>query len=68
MYIDSQVWLQVQFLITTVFFFLSPIPFSSGVSYIIYLPLNDLGPPLVDRPSHYLSACPIEHPYRLSMS
>ena len=41
---------------------------SSGVSYIIYLPLNDLGPPLVDRPSHHLSACPIRHPYRLSVS
>ena len=41
---------------------------SSGVSYIIYLSLNDLGPPLVDRSSHHLNACPIGHPYRLSVS
>ena len=42
-------------------------PFPSGVSYVIYLPLNDLGPLLVSRPSHYLSACPIRHPYRPSV-
>ena len=31
------------------------------VSYIIQLPLDDLNPPFVDRPSHYLSAYPIRH-------
>ena len=38
------------------------ISFFSRVSCIIYLPFNDLGPPLVDHPGHYLSVCPIEHP------
>ena len=37
------------------------IPFSWRVSYIIYLPLDDLGPPFVDHLGHYLSACPIRH-------
>ena len=34
-------------------------PLFSEVSYIIYLPLNDLDPPLVDHPDCYVSACPI---------
>ena len=43
--------------------FSTDFPTSSSwrVSYIIYLPLDDLGPPFVDRPGHYLSACPIRH-------
>ena len=44
------------------------IHFSSGVSYIIYLSLNDLDPPFVDHLGHYLSACPIRHPLWPSMS
>ena len=39
--------------------FLIPSPWR--VSYIIQLPLDDLGPPFVDRPGHYLSTCPIRH-------
>ena len=50
------------------FFFLFSIPLSLGVSYIIYLPLNDLGPLLVDHPSHHSSAYPIGHLHRLSVS
>ena len=38
-----------------------PIPSPQRVSYIIQLPLDDLSPPFVDRPGHYLSACPIKH-------
>ena len=38
-----------------------PIPSPWRVSYVIYLLLEDLGPPFVDRPGHYLSACPIRH-------
>ena len=68
LYIDFQIWLQVQLLIATVFFPQPLDPLSSGVSYIIYLPLNDLGPLLVDRLSHYLSAFPIGRPYRPSVS
>ena len=30
-------------------------------SYILQFPLDDLSPPFVDRPGHYLSACPIRH-------
>ena len=67
LYIDSQIWLQIQLLIATMFFPQSPDPLSFKASCIIYLPLNDLGPPLVDRLSHYLSACPIGHPYRPSV-
>ena len=47
----------------SVFLLISP-PLSSGISYIIYPPLNNPGPPLVDHLNHYLSTCPIEHPYR----
>ena len=70
LYIDSQIWLQVQFLIATVFFPppLDLDPLSSGVSYILYLPLNDLSPPLVDCLSYYSSAWPIGHPYRPFMN
>ena len=68
LYIDSQIGLQVQFLIAIVFLFLSSPPLLSRVSYIIYLHLNDLGTPLVSSPSHYLSACPIRHPHRPSVS
>ena len=50
------------------FSFYFSILLSSRVSYIICLPLNDLGPPLVDRPSHYLSACPIGHPHKPSVN
>ena len=35
--------------------------FTWRVSLIIYLPLDDLGPPFVDRLGHYLSACPIRY-------
>ena len=65
LYINSQNGLQVQFLIATMFLFLFlNLPLSSGISYIIYLHLNDLGPPLVGCLSRYLSACPIRHLYR----
>ena len=37
------------------------IPSLWRVSYIIQIPLDDLSLPFVDRPSHYLSACPIKH-------
>ena len=41
--------------------FLPPPPSPQRVFYIIQLLLDDLGFPFVDRPSHYLSACPIRH-------
>ena len=68
LYIDFQIWLQVQLLIATVFFPQPLDPLSSRVSYIIYLPLNDLGSPLVNRLSHYLNAYPIGRPYKPSVS
>ena len=64
LYIDFKIGLQVQFLIAIIFLFRSPPPLSLGVSYIIYLHLNDLDPPLVGHLSHNLSACPIGHPHR----
>ena len=44
------------------------IPSPWRVSSIIQFPSNDLGPPFVDHPSHYLSLCRIGHPLWLSMS
>ena len=44
------------------------IPSLSEAPYIIYLPLNDLDPPFVDHPGHYLSACCIGHPLWPSVS
>ena len=38
-----------------------PIPSPWRVSYIIQLPLYDLGPQFVDHLGHYLSAYPIRH-------
>ena len=38
-----------------------PIPSFWMVSYIIWLPLDDPGPPSIDHPGHYLSAYPIRH-------
>ena len=38
-----------------------PIPSFWTVFYIIQIPLDDLSLSFVDRPSHYLSACPIKH-------
>ena len=38
-----------------------PIPSPQRVSYIIQLPLGNLGSPFVDCPGHYLSTCPIRH-------
>ena len=58
LYIDSQIWLQVQFLI----------PSPLRVSYLIWFSLDNLGPPLVDYLNHHLSACPIEHPHKPSVS
>ena len=47
----------------SVFLLISP-PLSSGISYIIYPPLNNPDPPHVDHPNHYLSTCPIRHRHR----
>ena len=41
-----------------------PILYSWWVSSLILLILNDLGLPLVDHPSLYLSVCPIGHPFQ----
>ena len=41
-----------------------PISSPWRVSYIIQLPLDDLGPPFVDHPGHYLSACLIRHLFK----
>ena len=45
------------------FLFFSLCLHPSRFPYIIYPPFIDLGPPFVDRPGHYLSACPIGHPF-----
>ena len=37
------------------------IPSPQRVSYIIQLPLDNLGSPFVNRLSHYLNVCPIRH-------
>ena len=55
-------------LMATVFSFSFSIPSSWKVSYIIYLPLDYLDPPLVDHLSPYLNICPIKHPPWLSLS
>ena len=52
----------------SIFLLNSPSPFSPRVSHIIYPLLNDLGPPFVNHPSHYLSVCHIGHPLWLFMS
>ena len=38
-----------------------PISSSWRVSHILQLPSNNLNPPFVDRPGHYLSVCLIRH-------
>ena len=44
------------------------IPLHERVLHLIYPPLNNLYPPLVDHPKLYLSTCPIRHPLQLSVS
>ena len=44
------------------------IPLHERVLHLIYPPLNNLYPPLVDHPKLYLSTYPIRHPLQLSVS
>ena len=69
MYISEKIWDAISVLVATMFSlqnFLSPPP--QRVSYIIQLPLDDLGTSFVDRPDHYLSSCPISHLLKPLMS
>ena len=45
-----------------------PVSFSWKVSYIIYFPLNHLGPTLIRHPCLYLSVCSISHSFWRSVS